>query len=227
MNPRYRSNNLTGTRFALILGLLLSGAFGLGTAIYIKPKSSAATAAAISSPSIQVPVVVSHQPAVAVAKEMPEPSPAPARNSDDLIAFCSKNVTTSRSFVVFRYGTCVIVDEPCLDPVKEARRILKANEDPEARFVPELTQEGDLIVSFKEPIFHNFSESERDAILGDLDRLTPALLTPRERVSAGDGWVPPTHARYGLLARRRMLEDAAKPVPVKVIRASQVAMNGH
>jgi hypothetical protein len=38
-------------------------------------------------------------------------------------------------------------------------------------------------------------------------------------VAAGKGWSPPKNARFGLLARRRLLEDAANPVPVRIIRA--------
>jgi hypothetical protein len=75
------------------------------------------------------------------------------------------------------------------------------------------------MISFKEPVFHNFTAAERASLEESLNHLTPALLTPKERVSAGDNWVPPTHARFGLLARRRMLEDAASPTVIKVIRA--------
>ena len=36
--------------------------------------------------------------------------------------------------------------------------------------------------------------------------------------------MPPVNAQIGLLARRRMLEDAANAVPVKVIRAKERAL---
>jgi hypothetical protein len=150
-----------------------------------------------------------------LATQMPPASAAPK----DLVSFCSEHVTENRSFVIFRNGTCVVVNEPSMDPIGDARERLIACEDPEARFVPELTQEGNLMISFKEPVFHNFTAEERAGLEESLNHLTPALLTPKERVSAGDDWVPPTHARFGLLARRRMLEDAANPTAVKVIRA--------
>ncbi|WP_424312500.1 hypothetical protein [Haloferula sp.] len=147
----------------------------------------------------------------------PRPLTKPA--PEELVAFCSDHVTENRSFVIFQNGTCVVVNEPSLDPISDARERLLACEDPEARFVPELTQDGDLMISFKEPVFHNFTEEQRAELELTLSHLTPALLTPKEKASAGDDWVPPSHAQFGLLARRRMLEDAADPKPVKVIRA--------
>jgi hypothetical protein len=42
-------------------------------------------------------------------------------------------------------------------------------------------------------------------------------------VAAVDGWSPHQNAKVGLLARRRMLEDASQPVPVKIIRAKNRA----
>ncbi|MEP4078101.1 hypothetical protein [Haloferula sp.] len=146
-------------------------------------------------------------------------SSSPAVAPKDLVAFCSEHVTENRSFVIFKNGTCVVINEPSIDPIGDAKDRLMACEDPEARFVPELTNEGNLMISFKEPVFHNFTAEERASIEESLSHLTPALLTPKERASAGEGWVPPSHARFGLLARRRMLEDAASPKAVKIIRA--------
>jgi hypothetical protein len=172
-----------------------------------------------------VPPKIATARAPAAAKQPMPASQLAIRNSapkaapKDLVSFCSEHVTEKRSFVIFQNGTCVVVNEPSLDPIGDARDRLIACEDPEARFVPELTDEGNLMISFKEPVFHNFTAEERDKLEDSLTYMTPALLTPKEKASAGDDWVPPTHARFGLLARRRMLEDAANPTPIKVIRA--------
>jgi hypothetical protein len=85
----------------------------------------------------------------------------------------------------------------------------------------EPTAEGDLIVIFQEPVFQRFGAAElKQAGTWSAARFA-ALLSPTEAVTAADGWVPPETARLGLLARRRMLENAADAMPVKVVRAKQ------
>lgn len=205
IDPRYFGKSLLSSRVALAAALFLAGSFGLGTAFLVPSKPVASR----SSP---------------VANETPPPAPARSPITPDtrtIADFCAENVTERRSFVVFRGGTCVVVDEPSTDPVADARKRLAACDEPDARFVPELTREGNLIISFKEPVFLNFTAEELSELASEIDHLAPALLTPKERVAAGTEWVPPTHAKFGLLARRRMLEDAASPVPVRIIRAKQ------
>jgi len=221
IDPKYSQKSSLSSRFGLGVALLLAGSFGLAATFLVRSGSlsQAPDRPAPTLPAMAPPIVIPAADAPQPSGEVPNPPDKPA--SDGLIEFCSSHVTATRSFVVFRYGTCVVVDEPTTDPVADARERLEACEDPEARFVPELTAEGNLLISFREPVFHNFSPEERESIQPELDRLTPALLTPKERVAAGDEWMPPTHARFGLLARRRMLEDAARPVPVRVIRAKQ------
>jgi hypothetical protein len=70
-------------------------------------------------------------------------------------------------------------------------------------------------------VFHRFSDRELEELAPWLERVGPSLMSPEEVVSAGDNWVPPYYAQVGLLARRRVLEDATKPVAVRVIRAKQ------
>jgi hypothetical protein len=211
-NPR----SLNSSRLALAAALFLAGVFGVAASVYVKPANLSIAGV---SPSQVVP-----QPAARGGGERLARPGGPA--AEHLVEFCSRHVTEARSFVIFRYGTCVLVQEPSEDPVADAMKRLEASEDPEAKFVPELTVEGDLIVSFKEPVFHIFNEAQREAMQAELDTLTPALLTPAERAAAGDDWVPPTQARYGLLARRRMLEDAAKPVAIKIVRAKNRVAGG-
>jgi hypothetical protein len=142
----------------------------------------------------------------------------------DLVQFCSRHVTAKRSFVVFRRGTCVIINEPCQNPMKEARAILAKCDDANARFVSEPTNEGDLIVTFKEPVFHRFAPAEIAAMKPVLEKTASVLLSPTESVAAGADWLPPATARLGLLARRRMLEDAAQAVPIRIVRAQERVM---
>ena len=124
-----------------------------------------------------------------------------------------------RTFVLFSRGTCVVVEEPCTDPLAEARKKLAACAESEAPFVPEPTSEGDLIITFKEPVFHRFTQNDLEGLLPWLDQVAPALLSPAESMAAVEGWSPHQNAKVGLLARRRMLEDASQAVPVKIIRA--------
>lgn len=203
------------SRVALGLALLIAGTFGLAIAFLVPPRMAENHAESkVGKAAEQAPVAVSSP-----LRDLP----VLAIDHEALAEFCSANVTERRSFVIFRGGTCVVVDEPCVDPVGDARARLEACNEADARFVPERTREGNLIVSFREPVFLNFSAGEIEQLGGGLETVAPLLLTPDERATAGPDWMPPTTARLGLLARRRMLEDAAKPVPVRIIRARERA----
>jgi hypothetical protein len=198
---------------------MLAGIFGLGISMVQPPTISKNT----NPPPNPAPARRDVSPeALAAIPEIKDPAPPSA--AQDLVAFCSRHVTEKRSFVVFKRGTCVVINEPCKDPMKEARRILSACKDDDARFLTEVSNDGDLIVAFKDPVFHRFSQKELSKIQPWLKHTASALLTPAESVAAGDDWTPPENARIGLLARRRMLEDAANIVPVKVIRAKERAL---
>jgi len=210
-------------RFTGVVGLLLAGGFGL-TVMWLLPEPSVA--------------VAKPPPPVKEVEELPEfPEPAPLADtegavqiryatprppeptSDELVKFCSSHVTEDRSFVLFSRGSCVLVKEPSADPVTDAVELLESCADSSARFVPERTKDGGLIIAFKEPVFHRFLSQELDELAPWLNQVTPTLMTPDESMAAGEDWIPPYHARVGLLARRRMLEDAATPVAIRVIRA--------
>lgn len=218
LNPLNASKSPLSSRIALPIALMLAGIFGLGvatvptTAILQNPSPAPAPAPETNSSQ---PVLAS-QPADSGTQEV-----EPVHSSEDLISFCSKHVTEKRSFVVFKRGTCAVINEPCEDPKAEAQRILARCKQPDARFLTEPTAEGDMIVTFKEPLFQRFSPDEMTQMQSWLKKSAAALLTPAESVQAGEGWMPPDQARFGLLARRRMLEDAADAVPVKIIRAKQ------
>lgn len=214
LNPQASSKSPISSRIALPVALMMAGIFGLAISM-VQPTQ---VAQAPQTPAAPTPA----------REETPAPiadqSPAdegPAPKSEDLVAFCSKHVTDKRSFVVFKRGTCVVINEPCQDPLKEAKQILARCKDPNARFVSEPTNEGDMIVTFKDPVFLRFSPAEMLKLHPWLEKSAVALLSPAESVSAGEGWVPPKDARLGLLARRRMLEDATSAVPVKIIRAKE------
>ena len=214
LNPSNASKSPLSSRIALSFALLLAGIFGLAAAILLPSpsfkKNTTAHAHAVNS---IVPVAHTTD-AVPGDTEAP-----PAASTEELVSFCSQHVSAKRSFVLFRRGTCVLVDEPCADPLAEARRRLTACASPDAPFVPEPTSEGDLIVAFKEPVFHRFTREELALLAPWVDQIAPALLSPAESVAAGDKWTPHENAKVGLLARRRLLEDATQSVPVKIIRA--------
>ena len=206
LNPKYASKTPWSSRLALGIALLIAGSFGVAVAVLVpQHKGSAASPAT--------------PPAKRTADTTKKGDDAPAATTDELVKFCANHVTGQRSFVVFSRGTCVVVNEPCKDPLAEARKSLAACADPSTPFIPEATAEGDLIVSFKEPVFHRFTQTELKKLGPWLNEIAPALLSPKESVEAGKDWTPPDHAKIGLLARRRMLEDATDAVAVKIIRA--------
>ena len=216
-NPTRDTRTPLSSRIALSGALLLAGIFGLGAAILLPVKKFKNPEVAQSHVSID--------PEASQEMKIVEPVVAvPETSSDDLIRFCSGNVTETRSFVVFKKGTAVIVDEPCLDPVAAACVKLAACMEPDVRFLTEPTREGDLIVTFKEPVFHRFSGTDLSNLDPWLEGKAAALLTPEENASVSEGWTPNRNARFGLLARHKMLEDAANPVPMKIIRAKSRAM---
>jgi hypothetical protein len=199
------------------MALILSGAFGIIISLAPPPgifKNSAGSEFVPPEPESGMPD--SGDSDVEAAVEIPVlPSMA------ELVDFCAGHVTETRSFVIFRRGSVVLVDEPAEDPVAEARHKLVRCAEPDARFLSEPTKEGDLIITFKEPVFHRFSRDELAELEPWLEKATPVLLSPGETVAAGDEWTPHPNARVGLLARRRMFEDATEAVPVKVVRARQ------
>lgn len=214
-DPVSSSKGPLSSRIALPIALFSAGFFGLVIAS-VQPGGDAAPSAAVN-PEAQASTVFiqSEVPDVAQAGD-----PATA-SSEDLVHFCSRHVTATRSFVVFKRGTCVVINEPSKNPMKDARAILARCNDPNARFVSETTNEGDLIVAFKEPVFHRFTQAQIAEMDPMLKRMATALLSPAEMVAAGEGWTPPHAARVGLVARRRLLEDVAQDVPVRIIRAQE------
>ncbi|RYD48826.1 MAG: hypothetical protein EOP85_02790 [Verrucomicrobiaceae bacterium] len=133
LNPHSACKTPLSSRVAMPIALLLAGAFGLGISM-MQPASISKIASAAAPAPAPVPAGVQQ----ASFEDLPEES-AVAVSSDDLVTFCSKHVTEKRSFVVFRRGTCVIVNEPCEDPLAEARKILGKCKKSDARFLTEPT----------------------------------------------------------------------------------------
>lgn len=216
-NPTRDTQTPLSSRIALSGALLLAGIFGLGAAILLPVQK------AIKPDTVQSHAPVHHETMPETKTASPVVA-APETSTEDLIRFCSSNVTESRSFVVFKKGTAVIVDEPCEDPLAAACAKLSACMEPDVRFLTEPTREGDLIVTFREPVFHRFSGTELSNLTPWLESSATSLLTPEESDAVSEGWTPNRNARFGLLARHKMLEDAANPVPLKIIRAKSRAM---
>jgi hypothetical protein len=207
LNPKDVSKMPLSSRLALGVALLLAGSFGVTVAVLVPHHQ-------------EVPAIAGTVGQRTSATADPAPGGAtPAASTGELVKFCANHVTSHRTFVVFRRGTCVVVNEPCQDPLATARKTLATCADPNTPFIPEPTAEGDLIVSFKEPVFQRFTRAELAELAPVLERLAPALLSPAESAAAGNNWTPPDEAKAGLLARRRMLEDASDAVAVKIIRA--------
>lgn len=218
LNPKDASRSPLSSRIALSVALLLAGIFGLAAAILLPAPNLKNSTTPVSNTATLA--VANAEPTPRRFLKLGEP---PAPSTDELVQFCSKHVTDKRTFVLFRRGTCVVVEEPCADPLAEARRKLASCAESEAPFVPEPTSEGDLIITFKEPVFHRFTPVELEGLIPWLEQVAPALLSPAESMAAVEGWSPHQNAKVGLLARRRMLEDASQAVPVKIIRAKSRA----
>ena len=213
LNPKDASKSPLSSRIALPVALILSGVFGIMVSLAPPPEVLLRTdEAEASAPEME-------ESGMKQSESELTPDIPVLPSTSELVDFCAGHVTETRSFVIFRRGSVVLVDEPVEDPVAEARRRLTECAEPDARFLSEPTREGDLIITFKEPVFHRFSRDELAALEPWLEKATPVLLSPGESVAAGDDWTPHPNARVGLLARRRLMEDATEAVPVKVVRA--------
>ncbi|MDQ8191685.1 hypothetical protein [Roseibacillus persicicus] len=140
--------------------------------------------------------------------------------SDSRLAeFCSKNVKDNRAFVLFKYGTCVVIEgkKDTATIKNEALRILSKTATPDARFVCTPVEDNNLIVSYTEPVFHlRFGEdmnNNREQIESDFRR----FLTESELADITPSWEPPFHAKVGLRSRARLLKDAQNPVISHII----------
>jgi len=216
-DPQSTSKSPLSSRIAMPVALLLAATFGLCIAI-IEPNVVLKKSQTVepTKPSTEI----NPTPPAETASEFKLPAP----DAEGLVKFCSEHVTASRSFVVFRNGTCVVVNEPCADPVKAAREILSGSYDEAAKFVTEISAEGDMIVAFETAVFHRFSPPEMTRLHDWMKGNGVNFLTQKEILAAGEGWTPPANAQMGLLARRRMLDDSLNAVPIKVIRAKERAV---
>ena len=136
-----------------------------------------------------------------------------------LIEFCTQNVKSNRAFVLFKHGTCVVIEDKTdtSSIKKEAINTLLEVAVPGARFVCTPIDSNDILVSYTEPVFHlRFNEDmnqHRDDIETDFRR----FLTEEELADISPNWEPPFHAKVGLRSRARLLKDAADPVVASII----------
>lgn len=160
----------------------------------------------------------------AEARPISETGPDPTRAEPDLAelsAFYSRHVTPQRGFVVFGNGSVVLFAEPCDDPLAKARETLERCAEPDARFLTERTGDGDLIVTFREAVLHWTPRSEVEPLQRWAEKNLSGLLSESELATVKPDWMPPGDARIGLVARKRMLQDAKESRVVKVIRSKQ------
>lgn len=146
----------------------------------------------------------------------------PSGHLNRLISFCASMVTSDRTFVVFANGTCVIVNEPSLDPVAEAVTILGECSSPNARFITKEIEHGNILVTYQKPAFHCLFEDEVAQTRPQIEQNFLHYLTAAERSQVEIDWEPPFHAKLGLVARHRLNEDATDLQVAKVIKARPV-----
>ncbi len=193
------------SRVAGGIAVVLAASVGLAVALLVPEKKQPDCAAPIKETAVRIDD----------GNLMPESDPR------GLVDFYSRHLTPQRSFVIFRNGSVVLIAEPCEDPLGKAREILDRCAEPDARFLTEHTGEGDLIVTFREAVLHWTPQAEVEPLQKWASKNLGGLLSDSERASVKPDWMPPANARLGLIARKRMLEDAKESKIVKVIRAKQ------
>lgn len=135
------------------------------------------------------------------------------------IAFCAQHVTPERSFVIFRNGTCVIVNEPSKDPIAEAKDILTKTSGSEARFITRKIEDGHLMVTYREPVFHCLFAPEIEDLSHSITQNFSKYLSLNEKKSMPASWTPPTEAKFGLYSRKLLNLDASDMTVAKVVRS--------
>lgn len=191
------------SRVAGAIALVLAASVGLAVALLVPERR----------PQDSTPPVESALVRIDEEGRMPE------TDSRRLVDFYSRHLTSQRSFVIFRNGSVVLIAEPCDDPLGKAREILDRCAEPDARFLTEQTGEGDLIVTFREAVLHWTPRAELEPLQKWASKNLGGLLSDAERASMRQDWMPPADARVGLVARKRMLEDARESKVLKVLRA--------
>lgn len=136
-----------------------------------------------------------------------------------LVDFCSQNIKSSRAFVLFQHGTCVVVDNHTdTASIKgQALKILAETAVPDARFVCTPIEDNNLIVSYTEPVFHLRFEDEMELHREEIEEDFRRFLTAKESADITPAWDPPFHAKVGLRSRARLLKDAAEPAVTRII----------
>lgn len=191
----------------------------LAGAVAVILAASVGLAVALLVPETPISSAVTHDSQKVAAIESPDAKPE--LDLTEITAFYSRHVTSERGFVVFRNGSVVLFAEPCDDPLTKARDTLDRCAEPDARFVTERTGEGDVIVTFREAVLHWTPQREVDPLQKWAARNLGSLLSDAEQATVKADWMPPADARLGLVARRRMLDDAKESKVVKVIRSRQ------
>ena len=195
-------NSCAISRFAAVAAVFLCGAAGL-LIVELVP-----------TPKV---VLIDEEPPNVIGGESSGEMPK-FSDIDSLVSFCSENTTSSRGFVVMRNGTCILVPEPTSDPVAKAMEILAKCAEPDAKFLTERIETGDVLVTFRDSVFHRVAADEiRELEDWSLLRFRD-LLSSHEKVAAEPGWVPPAEARLGLVGRERLLRDAKAMEIVKILR---------
>ena len=135
------------------------------------------------------------------------------------IEFCARHVSTERSFVVFSNGTCVIVNEPTIQPIVDALHTLEECAVPNAHFITRQIEDGHHLVTYRQAVFHCLFSEEISTHRNSVERNFFQYLSPEEQKSMAAGFDPPFHAKLGLMARARLNLDGVQRTVSKLIRA--------
>ena len=132
------------------------------------------------------------------------------------------HVTLSRSIVVFENGTSVIVKEPSMDPVSDAKVVLAKCYSKQIKFKTHPVEEGGTIVAFETGSVYHWLFPDDAAVVATwpIDEIKD-LLMPNEKAVIEEDWNPPLHVRMGLTARKRLSEDVVDLHVIKILRGGK------
>lgn len=214
---------------AMKASLLVVASFGLVAYAAVQWKSSKRLPKTVGYPMANDTVMVgnpvdgrklSTQTVSANGASVSEKAHSAAR-LEKVIQANRSHVTLNRSIVVFENGTSVIVNEPSLDIVQEAKQILASCQADRIRFKTHQVESGRTIVAFEQgAIFHWLFPDDIGVVGRKPVSEMKELLSASELSTIQSNWNPPLHARLGLTARKWLSFDVANLQVVKILKGS-------
>ena len=146
--------------------------------------------------------------------------PVDIRRTVKTFAYYTDN---KKPFAVFANGTCVLLPDSSIDPVKDAKDILNAVYRYHPDFDPHPMDDGNFMVSYSQPAYSIVFKDEWDQNREYIERNYLDGIVRAEVILDASG--KPNRfddlGKIGLFGRSRMFLDAQHPVVVEVRKAGQ------